>query len=108
MSTRGAIVPISASRCEVREGNTYLLLSKVTGSTEDCKDDRLATDGDAFAMSKRACSPMKMVLSLSSSWDVSIDGMVPDIDLSRGILVGVGWDESKGKGWASKQRVVWL
>jgi len=38
--------------------------------------------------------PMMMVLSLSSLWDVSIEGMVPDIERSLGIVdvVVESWD----------------
>lgn len=32
---------------------------------------------------------MMIVLSLSSSWDVSIEGMVPDIERSRAMIVVV-------------------
>ena len=40
-----------------------------------------------------------MVLSLRSSWDVSIEGMVPDIERSRGIV-----DEERDRGGWEKAR----
>lgn len=60
----------------------YLLLCQVARSTEDWgRDERAGGEGGD------RCSLMMTVLSLSSSWEVSMEGMVPESARSRGMVV---------------------